>query len=125
MKKESPRPRLGRQFQPPSTQNSNHSFLLGMGKKVKPGFPQTFGDGYARVQKVARELRRMGEGSGTTVLLVSHAHFIREFLNEVLGQEETQRYPQDNAGVSLLSFDGESWSLEYDNRDPNSFSDFR
>ena len=100
-------------------------FSFRNGEKVKPGFPQTFGDGYARVQKVARELRRMGEGSGTTVLLVSHAHFIREFLNEVLGQEETQRYPQDNAGVSLLSFDGESWSLEYDNRDPNSFSDFR
>ena len=87
-------------------------------QKIRPDHPESFGMGLRRVYSALEILNtRFGEEKGR-VLMVTHGHFIREFLNLVLKPVEFKEFHQDNCSLTSLSYQDGLWTMDYSNRSP-------
>lgn len=92
-----------------------HLFAYRNGMAVRPAHPESFGEGLSRVHATADRLKDMARESNDFVLMVTHGHFIREIVNRMLHIHMPARFPHDNCGMTLMSFDG-AWTMEFCNR---------
>lgn len=92
-----------------------HLFAYRDDEAVRPAHPESFGEGLCRTRDAMDRLQRMAELEDTSALMVTHGHFIRELINLALDTRNTVRFPHDNCGMTLLSFD-RTWVMEFCNR---------
>ena len=60
-------------------------------------------------------VQRIDVPTESIVLMVTHGHFIREMLNLMLDLRHIRRFPHNNCGMTMVSFDS-VWTLEFCNR---------
>ena len=83
------------------------------GRAIQPVADEDYAEGLLRVRQ-CRELLRERFADEDTILLVSHGHFIREFLNVVLECGTRVRFPQVNTALTRLTL-GRPPVLQYSN----------
>ncbi len=82
---------------------------------VRPLGDEPYGEGLKRVHSFVEYIKASSKKSDGTFLMVSHGHFIREFLKMLFETSNTVGFHQDNCGATLLSYNGD-WTMEYSNR---------
>ncbi len=85
------------------------------GQAVRPGHPESFGEGLCRVHAAMDLLQEMAGRTDHLVLMVTHGHFIRELLNVILDTRRPIHVAQSNCGMTLMSHQG-GWGMEFCNR---------
>lgn len=94
----------------------SHFFFRG-GEAIRPVHPESFGTGLRRVYDALERLEENFGGSGQTILIVSHGHFIREMINRMLRLPDPQRFPHDNCGMTQMNF-RTAWQMQRCNQSP-------
>ena len=84
------------------------------GEAVRPAGTETFAQGLFRVRAALALLMSRFAAPPVTVLVLTHGHFLREFLRLALGAAGV-RFPHDNCGMTSLTFAG-AWMVRYVNR---------
>jgi len=90
-------------------------FTFRNNESVIPATLETFGEGLCRVLEAFKRIQKMAEESDESILMVTHGHFIREFMNLILDTRKTVDFHKDNCGMTLFTFDGE-WTMQFCNR---------
>lgn len=82
---------------------------------IKPAHPESFGEGLRRIHVTMDRIQKMDDSPNSTILMVTHGHFIRELINLMLDTRNSIRFSHGNCGMTLLSFNG-TWAMEFCNR---------
>ncbi len=85
------------------------------GRALLPAQPESFGEGLRRVQCALEKVRDDFGGSGETVLMVTHGHFLRELLNLMRVRPDFVAFRHDNCAMTLVMFD-HAWKLVFFNQ---------
>ena len=78
---------------------------------ITPSHPESFGESLERVHETRSLIMEQAGEPDLSMLMVTHGHFIREFLNMLFSAEPFSAYTHDNCGLTALTFDGD-WSLD-------------
>ncbi len=83
-------------------------------KAVKPSESEAFGQGLGRVHATRERIQALAD-SPHTFLVVTHGHFLREFLNLLLETPSPVEFPHENCGMTMLTY-AQGWQMEFCNR---------
>ncbi len=110
-------PTMSWRSQPDSLPNTlAHLFTFRDGHAAKPAYPESFGTGLRRVHACLDLIHNRFGQSSQTILMATHGHFIREFLNLIQNKDKhPAAFEHDNCGATLVSFNG-GWTMEFCNQ---------
>lgn len=94
------------------TDSESKIFTFRDNKEIIPAPIETFGEGLCRIHKAFERIQKMAAESDESILMVTHGHFIREFLNILLDTRNIVDFHKDNCGMSLFTFDGK-WTMQF------------
>ena len=97
------------------TDSEKEIFTFRDNESVIPASVETFREGLCRVNEAFKRIQKMASESDESILMVSHGHFIREFMNILLDTRKPVIFHKVNCGMTLLTFDGE-WTMQFFNR---------
>ena len=97
------------------TDSEKEIFTFRDNESVIPAHPETFSQALCRVNKAFERIQKMAAESDESILMVSHGHFIREFINIILDTRKIVDFHKVNCGITLFTFDGE-WTMQFCNR---------
>lgn len=91
-------------------------FTFRNNKPIRPGGPQTFGEGLCRVHQAPDLILNAAGKQDCSLLMVSHGIFIRELLHVLLATPDpADHHHHDNCGMTSLTSDG-GWRLNFCNQ---------
>lgn len=92
-----------------------HLFNFKNGEAIKPDGLEPYGEGIRRIHTAVELIQDISQNSNDTLLMVTHGHFIREFIKLIFGTSNNVDFHQDNCGTTLLSYSN-NWTMQYCNR---------
>ena len=95
--------------------NMGTSFQFKDGIEIKAKGDASYGEDLLRVHNIGLWIDNIKEEYEGEILIVSHAHFIRELMYYLLSITNCNSIHHDNCGQTLLTYN-KGWSLRYSNR---------